>query len=86
MPAEDLRDVVWQNTIDANTWSAEVVRVSEGTAQLSVTEVATGQVVHAERVGLAYGAIFGPDVDDLRQWQDRVIAVIDDPSLRSVTR
>jgi hypothetical protein len=35
------------------------------------------ELLMAEAVPLSYGAIFGPDVDDVAVWQERVIAFVD---------
>jgi hypothetical protein len=70
-------NVVYQNTIDNNTWEMKVVRVTDYQGELSVTRVADGEVVHTAIVGLAYGAIFGPDAADVADWQDAALKVID---------
>lgn len=79
-----MEDVIWADTVDNGAWEAKVVGTSDRAGELTVTESATGQVVHRETVGLSYGAVFGPDVADLSQWQDTVINVIDNPSDRRV--
>lgn len=79
-----MEDVVWEVTLDDNTWSAKVVRLTDYTGELTVTEVSTGEVVHRETVGLSYQAIFGPDVSDVEDWQSKVLDVIDNPENRSL--
>lgn len=77
-----MEDVIWADAVDNGAWKAKVVRTSERAGELTVTESATGRVVHRENVGLSYGAVFGPDIADVTQWQDTVINVIDNPSDR----
>ena len=74
----DVEDVVWQNTVDGGTWDCRVVHSSEHTGTLYVTRIATGEVIFERVVGLAYGAIFGPDVDDVQRWEGMSITAIDD--------
>jgi hypothetical protein len=31
-----------------------------------------------EAVTLSYGAVYGPDIDDVAEWQDKCVAVVDD--------
>lgn len=35
------------------------------------------KVLFKEPVGLAYDAIFGPDIDDVYSWQEKAIAFVD---------
>lgn len=71
--------VVWQDTVDDGVWDVRVLRTSgdgyRGT--LVVTHAESGTMMHAESVGLSYGAIFGPYVADVAEWQDTCIQVID---------
>lgn len=75
---------IWKSTVDKETWSAEVNQTSDYAGVLTVTEVATGTVVHSSPVGISYGAIFGPDVADVYEWQETAINVIDNPEKRSI--
>jgi hypothetical protein len=68
---------VWYNTVDQGTWEVEVTRVTDYQGELTVRRASDDEVILCEVVGLAYGAIFGPDVDDVEQWQDKVIKAID---------
>jgi len=45
---------------------------------------AEGDIVHRQYVGIAYGAIWGPDVDDVDTWMGRCVEVIDNPEKRSI--
>jgi hypothetical protein len=71
-------DVVWQNTVDGGIWDCRVVRNSGGsTGTLYVAHVATGRVILEQVVHLSYGAIFGPDVADVSEWEGKSLAAID---------
>lgn len=77
-----MSDVVWEQTVDNNEYQCQVTRIDGKTHSGELTVTNDGTVIHREEVGLAYGAIFGPDVDDVATWQDRCIQVIDDPDQR----
>ena len=70
-------NVVWENTIDRGTWGCKVVRTGERQGRLTVWSTSTGVTILDEPVGLAYDAVFGPDVDDLAMWQGAVLGAID---------
>ena len=74
-------NVVWENTVDQGAWHCKVVRVvrdGDGyTGHLTVTRVGDGEVILSREVGLAYGAMFGPDIDDLHYWEQTCIEAID---------
>jgi hypothetical protein len=69
-------DVIWTQTVDDGAFTAEVTRVDDdyGTLRVSVTG---GEQLLERPVSLAYGAPFGPDVDDVADWQDWTLEVID---------
>lgn len=77
-------DIIYSNTVDQGVWRVEVERTGGYTARLVITEVATDTIVHTEPVGLMYGAIFGPDIDDVSDWQAKAIDAIDNPEKRSI--
>jgi hypothetical protein len=68
---------VWEGTVDDQTWEVKVVRVSDYRGTLTVTRISDQKEILREEVGLAYQAIFGPDVDDLNMWQVMSIEAID---------
>lgn len=69
-------DVIWQQTMDGGAFTLRVTRIDESTGLLQVS-VNNGERLHEERVPLAYGALFGPDIDDLAQWQETTINIVD---------
>ncbi len=77
MSDEEEEDVVWQGTIDQNTYAAKVVRVDSYQAVLTVTRTADQTIVLNEPVRLSYDARFGPDVFDLHMWQHMATEAVD---------
>ena len=75
--------MIWTQTLDRGAYVAQVHRsqTNPGRGQLIVSD-ATGAVIHTESVLLAYGARFGPDVDDIYAWMERVVDVVDHPEER----
>lgn len=75
---EDHPDLVWHAKFD-DRYLIEVAKTGERTAQLRIYDHAKQNAeIACWDVGLAYGAIFGPDVGDVDEWQDRIAAFIDD--------
>lgn len=78
---------VWSVTVDDHTWLAEVTRIPPGEgvvdaisineAVLTVTRISDDEEILRTNVGLAYDALFGPDVDDVNLWTVMVIEAID---------
>ncbi len=66
--------IIWSTKVDKR-YQVEVIRTGAYTADLVVTD--DGRELLREKVSLAYKAIFGPDVDDIATWQERVIRLID---------
>jgi hypothetical protein len=72
-------NLVWWTRLD-DRYQVEVHRNPSTRPQLLVFDREQDmEVVHSEDVTLAYDARFGPDVDDVIQWQECVINVIDNP-------
>jgi len=69
--------VVYENTVDEGKWAMKVVRAKPYVGSLIVTKVETGEEVYHQPVTLAYDAAFGPDMDDVAEWQAITINVID---------
>lgn len=58
--------VIWHVESDDLKYQAEVVRVEGRKGEFRFFK--NGERTHTEEVFLAYGAIFGPDVDDAALW------------------
>lgn len=71
-------DVIWSNTVDSGTWQVKVTRIDRSHGLLEVIRIADQETILREQVVLAYGAIFGPDIDDVSQWQLMALRAIDD--------
>lgn len=67
--------IIWEAKLD-NIYECAVVRTGERFGQLTVKDTA-GKLLLNEEVGLSYGAVFGPDVDDVRIWESMCIMVVD---------
>lgn len=70
-------NLVWEATVDDNTWLVEVTRTGDYTGTLEVYRVSNDEKIFSQDVGLSYGAVFGPDEDDVSYWEDIVIEAID---------
>jgi hypothetical protein len=70
-------DEVWANTVDKGRFAVGVTRTGDHRGKLLVTVVATGEVLLDEEVGLAYDALFGPDVTDVAEWEGAALGTID---------
>lgn len=71
--------VAWRGQMD-NRYLVEVQYAEDNSHQGTLAifdHEDADRLVHSEPVGISYGAIFGPDVDDVADWQDRAAAVVD---------
>lgn len=69
--------VVYENTVDDQTWAVNVTRLKPYVGILTVTKMDTDEVIYQQNVGIAYDAAFGPDVDDVEAWQQIALNAID---------
>lgn len=67
-------DIVWTSRLD-DRYIVTVRRTAPYRGELTITDA--GQVIHREAVGLMFDAIFGPDIDDVSNFQRIAIQVID---------
>ncbi|HKU24530.1 MAG TPA: hypothetical protein VJQ54_03605 [Candidatus Sulfotelmatobacter sp.] len=67
-------NVVWTSTLDGR-YKVTVTRTGDYHGELTISE--GDQVLHREPVGLSYGAIFGPDVSDVADWQQIAVEFVD---------
>jgi len=72
-----MSDVIWRGTVDNNKFECQVFRVDENTGQLVVSVVESREILVDAPVTLAYGAVLGPDVDDVSEWMGISIDAID---------
>jgi hypothetical protein len=68
---------VYYSTVDNGTFEVKVMRLAAYSGRLTVKVMESGEVLLDTEVGLAYQALFGPDVADVNEWQIRSIDVID---------
>lgn len=74
-------DVIWVATLDKR-FHCRVERTGNSSGTLIVNDEQNNQqVILTEAVGLSYGAAFGPDVDDVMNWQGRILAVLTEKGL-----
>lgn len=72
-----MSEVIWWGTVDNNKFDCHVYRVDENTGHFVVKVVDSGEELVNETVPLAYGAPFGPDVEDVCEWQGVALEAID---------
>lgn len=77
-----MADILYDDTVDDDVWRVTVERLNDSIGILKVIKTVTATIVHQQEVTLMFGAIFGPDIDDVNHWQDLAIGIIDDPSKR----
>jgi hypothetical protein len=69
-----MEEVVWSTTLDS-IYQIKVVRTNEYSGEISISK--NGKEIKKTAVPLAYGAIFGPDLSDVMNWQNWSVAVVD---------
>lgn len=70
--------VVWWSRLDGQ-YQVEVTRDPDNTSRANLTiydRANNNAEVHAEQVGLAYGAVFGPDTGDVDKWTAIALRVV----------
>lgn len=69
-----MSQIIFQATLD-DKYDVKVTRIDGYTGQFTVH---CGELELAnEVVPLAYGALFGPDIDDVTTWQNRAIEIVE---------
>ena len=71
-----MTDIVFKTLLDKR-YRIEVQRTGDYTGDLVITDETNGQELLREPTTLSYQAIFGPDVGDVANWQERAIEFID---------
>lgn len=72
MPDDD--NLVWNSMLDGR-YIIAVRRTRPYSGELTIAE--GDRVLFRKEVGLAYDALFGPDVDDVATWQDEALRFVD---------
>ena len=72
----EAEEPIWESTLD-NRWKIVVQRTADYKGEFTITDTESGEVVKREAVGLMYGAAFGPDVDDVAEWQEMAVRYVD---------
>ncbi len=67
-------ELIWKSLPDKH-YRVMVIRTGPYRGEWSIHD--GDQVLDRQSVGLSYGALFGPDVDDVTDWQQRAIRFID---------
>lgn len=71
-------DTVWSQSVDGGDFTVEVESTGGYQGKLVVYSEKDEEIIHEEEVGLAYNALFGPDHDDVEQWKETALRVIDE--------
>lgn len=69
-------EVIWESTLD-DVYHCCVTRQSDRKGNLRVKNIETNKLIIEEEVSLAYGAIMGPDIDDVSSWEQLCCNVVD---------
>lgn len=74
----DDMDNIWEATID-NRFKCSVVRSEDYTGKLIIVDTEDeDKIIHKTDVSLSYGAMFGPDVSDISEWEEICINIVDE--------
>lgn len=67
---------IWEAQLD-NRYDCTVERLDAYQGLLKVQDTQENRTLLEEHVSLAYGAQFGPDIDDVRTWEDKCVEIVD---------
>lgn len=67
---------VWEAKLDGR-YQCEVNRIDDYTGRYTITDEESGKVLYDNIVTLSYGAQFGPDVDDVCNWENIAMDIVD---------
>lgn len=71
------KPIVWSTELD-HTWDIKVYRTEDSyKGTLVMKHKQNNQIAFTKDVSLSFGAVFGPDVADVGEWQDLCIGVAD---------
>ncbi len=68
-------DIIWESLLDGR-YKVMVIRTDPYHGEWSIRD--GDQMLDKQNVSLSFGAQFGPDVEDVADWQDRAVRFIDD--------
>lgn len=71
-----MSNVIWEATLD-EIYQCEVTRLEDYKGLLKVTNTQNDFVLLTQEVALSFGAQFGPDVDNVAEWQDLACLAVD---------
>ena len=66
--------IIWESTLD-DRYEVQVVRLAPYIGKLTISD--DGEEIFSQQVALSYGAVFGPDVSDIAEWQEIAANFID---------
>ena len=69
-------EYIWEAKLDGK-YKCTVTRFNKRGGTLRVEDTEAGKMLLEQDVGLAYGAQFGPDIDDVDKWESICVAVVD---------
>lgn len=67
--------IIWESKLD-DIYDCKVTRISENKGTLTMIDQ-FDRVLLEREVGLLYGAVFGPDIEDVAYWEDLCVEVVD---------
>ena len=67
---------IWESQLD-DRYDCRVTRINEAHGLLTVTDTENQKTLLSNEVTLSYGAAWGPDVDDVADWQERCVQAVD---------
>jgi hypothetical protein len=77
LDTQSIEGSVWHAVLDGR-YVGQVQRVSRNSATLCLFDSAESmKCLFEQQVSLAYGAIMGPDIDDVIDWQQKLLDFID---------
>lgn len=75
--------IVWGAQLDGR-YQIEIQRIDNATASLCIFDHQDGmKELKCWDVTLSYGAMFGPDIDDVSQWMDMAADFVDNLNIKN---
>ena len=75
-------EIIWEGRFD-DRYQCRVTRKGDYQGILTVTDEQTKEQLLEEEVSLSYGAIVGPDIFDVQEWQSRSTEIVDEREAKS---